>query len=178
MRYPCIAIDPPWRFATWSPIPQANRSILNHYQTMSLDEIKALPVMDFAAKDCALFLWVIDTHLPQAFDVIEAWKFKYATVAFNWVKTTKAGKPRMSGGWWSRAGSETCLLATRGHPKPLAHDVRRVVLSPRREHSRKPDEIYDTAIPRLVGGPYLEMFARTRRPGWDVAFSDEADKFQ
>jgi N6-adenosine-specific RNA methylase IME4 len=104
--------------------------------------------------------------------------FKYATIGFVWVKTCKDGiTPRMNYGWWSCAGSELCLLATKGSPSPQARDVWPVVPSPQREHSRKPDIIYDTHIPRLCLGPYVELFARTRRPGWDIAFSDQPDKF-
>lgn len=175
-KYGCIVSDPPWQFRMGSRRSIANRSILNHYPVMPLDNIKALPVADYAAKNCALFLWVLDTHLDQALEVIGAWGFKYKTIAFNWVKTYQSGKLFMGCGWWTRSGSELCLLATKGQPKPMAKDVRRVVMAPVREHSRKPDEIY-AQIPRLVAGPYLEMFARTRRPGWDIAFSNEPDKF-
>ena len=69
-------------------------------------------------------------------------------------------------GYWTRANVEQCLLATRGSPKRLAKDVRRLIVSPRQEHSRKPDEIYDR-IERLAEGPYLELFARNTRPGWN-----------
>jgi len=78
-------------------------------------------------------------------------------------------------GYWTRANPEQCLLATRGHPKRIGRDVRRWIDAPRREHSRKPDEIYER-IERLVDGPYLEMFARQTRDGWD-AWGNETDKF-
>jgi N6-adenosine-specific RNA methylase IME4 len=144
---------------------------------MKLDDLKAIPVADYAARNCALFLWCPDAHLAQGMDLIGAWQFKFRTVGFNWIKTTSHGKLPLGCGWWTRAGSELCLLATRGQPRPLAYDVRRVVLSERREHSRKPDEIYDS-IRRLVGGPYLELFARERRAGWSYALSPELDKFR
>jgi N6-adenosine-specific RNA methylase IME4 len=144
---------------------------------MTLDDIKALPVQTLAARDCVLFLWAIDTHIPEALEVITAWGFRYKSVAFTWVKTTSTGKYAIGCGWWTRANTETCLLATRGKPRPQAKDVRRLVVSPRREHSRKPDEIYDTHIPRLCTGPYIELFARTTRIGWDRAFSNEENKF-
>jgi N6-adenosine-specific RNA methylase IME4 len=177
LAYGAIVADPPWTFKTWSDIPASKRSILNHYQTMPLAEIKALPVADYAARDCALFLWTTDTHLPQALEVVAAWGFAFKTIAFNWVKQTSTGKLVLSCGWWTRGGSELCILSTRGKPKRLARDVRRVVMAPVREHSRKPDVIYETHIPRLVAGPYLELFARTRRHGWDVAMSDQPDLF-
>lgn len=178
MQYGVIVADPPWRFHKWTPNQVGSRSINNHYSTMALEDIKALPVQDYAAKDCALFLWTIDTCLDKAFEVITAWGFEYRTVAFCWAKLTKrSGAFHMGCGWWTRANQEICLLAVRGRPRPLARDVRRLVVSPRREHSRKPDRIYETDIPRLVAGPYLELFARCERAGWDTAFSDQVEKF-
>jgi N6-adenosine-specific RNA methylase IME4 len=78
-------------------------------------------------------------------------------------------------GYWTRANTEPCLLATRGRPKRLNADVRQAIIEPRREHSRKPDGIHKR-IERLVAGPYLELFARQQRPGWDV-WGNEVDKF-
>src|SRR4029077_4776914 len=78
-------------------------------------------------------------------------------------------------GYWTRSNSEGCLLATRGKPKRQNADVRQAIIAPRREHSRKPDGIHER-IERLVAGPYLELFARQRRPGWD-AWGNEVDKF-
>ena len=79
-------------------------------------------------------------------------------------------------GYWTRANSEVCLLATKGKPKRLNADVRQAILEPRREHSRKPDCTYQR-IERLVAGPYLELFARTQRPGW-TAWGNEVGKFK
>ena len=103
-------------------------------------------------------------------------------MGFVWVKG--AGLPlfpedvraEMGMGYWTRANTEPCILATRGNPKRKDAGVRQVILDKRREHSRKPDEIY-SRIERLVEGPYLEMFARQRRQGWD-AFGNEIDKFK
>jgi N6-adenosine-specific RNA methylase IME4 len=101
------------------------RSASNHYGVMSLDDIKALPVADLAAKDCALFLWAIDSMLPQALDVIEAWGFTYKTVGFTWAKTNLKSDGFFTGmGYWTRCNPEQCLLATRGSPKRLHKDVR------------------------------------------------------
>lgn len=83
--------------------------------------------------------------------------------------------PDMLLGYWTRSNSEVCLLATRGSPKRMAADVRQAIIAPKREHSRKPDGIHER-IERLVGGPYLELFARQRRPGWDC-WGNETDKF-
>lgn len=174
MRYGAILADPPWRFAVRSPKGEG-RSASQHYSTMTLADIMALPVADYAAKDCTLFMWAIDPMLPQALDVIRAWGFTFKTVGFYWTKTNKDGSSFTGMGYWTRANPEQCLLATRGNPKRINKDVRRLITAPRRQHSRKPDCIYDR-IERLVPGPYLEMFARQRRDGWD-AWGNETHKF-
>lgn len=173
-HYQVILADPPWRFATRSPKGEG-RSAQRHYDCMSLAEIKALPVADHAAKDCVLLMWVTDPMLRHGFEVLDAWGFTYKTVGFYWAKTNRNGSPFMGGGYWTRANPEQCLLATRGKPKRIEKDVRRLVLDPRREHSRKPDRIY-TDIERLAPGPYCELFARSTKPGWDC-WGKEVGKF-
>jgi N6-adenosine-specific RNA methylase IME4 len=189
--YGAILADPPWRFRTWDnreAIPRVRSSGRRvgaiHYRTMDIAEIRALPVGELAASDCSLFLWISWPQLPDALSVIEAWGFTYKTCAFAWTKA-HAGQlemfeqaiPDMMGmGYWTRANTEPCLLATRGKPKRLAADVRQAIIEPRREHSRKPACVHER-IERLVAGPYLELFARARRAGWD-AWGNEVDKFQ
>ena len=122
---------------------------------------------DWAAQDCVLFLWATDPLLPRAFEVIAAWGFVYKTVAFTWAKTTKDGTGFPIGcGFWTRANPELCLLATRGRPQRISRSVRQLILGPRRAHSQKPEEIYER-IETLVPGPYLELFARQTKEGWD-----------
>lgn len=171
-----ILADPPWAFAVRSP-KGAGRS--PKYQTMPVAQIAAMPVRAIAARDSVLLIWVTDPFLQSAFDVIRAWGFAYKTVGFYWVKEnrtrTKSGKRYFSGnGYWTRANPEQCLLATRGRigRLPTATDVDKLLISPRREHSRKPDEAYHR-IARLVGAPgpdnpCLELFARTAWPGWEA----------
>ena len=171
--YKTIYADPPWSFATYSRKGKG-RSPEAHYDCMTLDDIKALPVSSWAAPDCVLLMWATDPLLERAFEVIRAWGFTYKTVGFYWAKLNK-GTPRpcyddasfFTGmGFWTRANPEPCLLATRGKPKRLKADVRKLVISPRREHSRKPNAVHER-IEALCAGPYLEMFGRTSRPGWD-----------
>jgi N6-adenosine-specific RNA methylase IME4 len=169
-KFGVIYVDPPWRFTTYSAAGRG-RTADAWYDTMSLDEIKALPVAARAASNCALFCWVTDPFLETAFDVLRAWGFKFKTVAFYWVKLNKDGTPFKGLGHWTRGNPEQCLLATRGSPPRLSGNVDKLIMSPRREHSRKPDEVYDR-IEKLVDGPYLELFARTTRAGWD-AFGNE-----
>jgi len=172
MRHKVIYADPPWHFKARSA-KGTGRSALSYYDVMSLEALKEYPVQDYTDDDCALFLWCIDPMLPEALQVMKAWGFTYKTVAFHWAKLNKGGadkpvsdNPFFAGmGYWTRANPEICLLGTKGKPKRKAKDVRRFIAAERREHSRKPDEIYDR-IERLVDGPYLELFARTSRPGW------------
>ena len=171
--YRAIYANPPWRFATYSDKGKG-RSAEAHYDCMTLPEIKAMPVAGWAARDTALFLWTTDPMLRHALDVIEAWGFTYKTVAFYWVKLNKGRggiflteRDFFTGmGFWTRANPEMCLLATRGKPQRRATNVAKLLITPRREHSRKPDEAY-SRIERLVEGPYLELFARASQPGWD-----------
>jgi N6-adenosine-specific RNA methylase IME4 len=171
-RFGVIYADPPWTFATYSAKGRG-RCADAHYDVMSERELRDLPVAEWAAEDCILLLWATDPLLPRAFALIEAWGFTYKTVGFYWAKLNRsADAARFSErsfftglGYWTRANVEQCLLATRGSPKRKARDVPRLVVAPRREHSRKPDEVYDR-IERLAEGPYLEMFARSTRPGW------------
>jgi len=167
-KYSVIYADPPWSFEVWSGEGK-DRAAENHYPTMSQSEIEELPVASLAADDCALFMWVVMPQLPEALAVIEAWGFKYKTCAFVWIKQTKDEERLATGmGYWTRANSEMCLLATKGSPTRLNADVHQVILSPRLEHSRKPDEVA-ARIMRLVPGPYIELFARRRpRDGWAV----------
>ncbi len=180
-KYGAILCDPPWAFKVRSDKGKG-RSAENHYGVMSFDDVAALPVADVAAKDCVLFLWVTDPMLPKGLELIERWGFTYKTVGFYWAKQRKDVSTFYSDadfftgmGYWTRANPEQCLLATRGAPKRLHKDVRRLIVSPRREHSRKPDEVYGR-IERLVAGPYLEMFARQEREGW-TAWGNETTRF-
>jgi N6-adenosine-specific RNA methylase IME4 len=172
-RYGVIYADPPWNFRNFSE-KGTGRNAVAHYSCMDFNEIAALRPQRWAAKDCVLFLWATDPLLPKALELIEAWGFTYKTVGFYWAKTNKRADPEALSvsdfftglGYWSRANVEQCLLATRGSPPRMAKDVKRLVIAPRREHSRKPNEVYDR-IERLARGPYLELFARQSRRGWD-----------
>jgi N6-adenosine-specific RNA methylase IME4 len=197
----CILADPPWRFSTWSvagrgrcpdgPMTrnqQRENSPERHYATMTLEDIKALPVAAVAAKDCVLLMWAVDPMIPEALDVGRAWGFTYKTTGFVWAKERRVTSKRgaafeepdhkrfpMGTGYWTRANPELCLLFTRGKPKRDSAAVRKLLIAARREHSRKPDEQY-ARIEALVAGPYLELFARQSRPGW-TAWGNQTERF-
>jgi N6-adenosine-specific RNA methylase IME4 len=187
-HYGAILADPPWVFeCLWggrpnkTPAGVPSRAIERHYDLQDDDEIAALPVEQLAAPDCVLFMWTCWPVLFRSRAIIDAWGFTYKTCAFSWMK----GDPyrlfalqedlRMGLGYWTRANTEPCLLATRGKPKRVNTDVRQAILEPIREHSRKPDCVHER-IERLVAGPYLELFARQSRPGW-ATWGNEATKF-
>jgi len=175
-KYGAILCDPPWAFRTYTGHNTTpHRTATDHYQTVPAAGLKAMDVATMAAKDCALFMWVVDSHMAEAIELGGAWGFQFKTVAFVWSKTTHLGNPMIGMGYWTRKQTESCLLFTKGKPRRHSKGVRQLITAPRREHSRKPDEIYGR-IEALVGGPYLEMFARQRRPGW-AAWGNEVDKF-
>jgi N6-adenosine-specific RNA methylase IME4 len=168
-KYRAILADPPWSFRNWSA-KGTGRNAVSHYDCLQFSALASLPIADLAADDCTLFLWATDPLLPRALELIQKWGFEYKTVGFYWVKLNSAAKhdaAYFTGlGYWTRANPEQCLLATRGKPSRRAKDVRRLVVEKRREHSRKPDCVRDR-IERLVKGPYLELFARETKRGWD-----------
>jgi len=191
--YGAILADPPWRFRTWDKSNVVGKVkgsarpghgvAAYHYRTMSIEGIRALPVGELCLDDAALFLWISWPNLLDALSVVEAWGFTFKTCAFCWIKA-HAGQielfrddlaDQMGLGYWTRANSEVCLLATRGDPKRKARDVRQAIIEPRREHSRKPACVRGR-IERLVDGPYLELFARTPSSSWSV-WGNETDKF-
>jgi len=179
--YQVVYADPAWSFKTWSKKGQ-DRSAESHYSTMTIDDICALPVSELAADDCALFLWMTWPTLPDAMRVIDAWGFTYKTCGFNWMKGDNyrlfvdESSLFCGMGYWTRSNTEACLLATRGKPKRQSASVRQPIFEPRREHSRKPDCVYDR-IEQLLNGPYVELFARQRWPGWD-AWGNQVGKFK
>jgi N6-adenosine-specific RNA methylase IME4 len=176
LKYGAILADPPWAFKTYGgKHTTPHRGAQDHYSVMPFEEIAKLPVSDMAAKDCALFMWVVDSHLDEAFKLGAAWGFNFKTRTFTWRKLTSGGAAKIGMGYWTRKQTEMCWLFTKGKPARLSKGVREIIDAQRREHSRKPDEQYER-IEALVGGPYLEMFARTRRPGWDV-WGNQTEKF-
>jgi len=184
MKYGAILADPPWSFKSWSdngknraPDAMVRQKGLaeRHYNTMGLKDIEDLPVANYAADDCVLFLWTVDCMLPEALRVGASWGFKFKTVAFTWTKLKINGGHHIGLGYWTRGNPEQCLLFTKGAPKRKSASVRQLIESPRREHSRKPDEQYER-IETLVEGPYIELFGRQCWPGWDV-WGDQTEKF-
>jgi N6-adenosine-specific RNA methylase IME4 len=175
-KFGVILADPPWPFATHSDKGR-DRSPDRHYPTMSLAEIKGLPVASLAAKDCALFLRITRSLIFEAGAIVKGWEFTGKSIAFVWIKPRKDRQADLLNpeydfpyglGYGSRANAELCLLATRGRPTRIHADVGDVIEAPRERHSRKPIETYER-IERLFPGPYVELFAQPPfRPSWTV----------
>ncbi len=166
-RYPVIYADPPWRYEN-PPIGDSNRSIENHYPTMTLDEICALPVAELATEDAILYMWATAPKLAECFEVIDAWQFDYRT-CLVW------DKQHIGMGYYARNQHELLLVARRGElPPPLAGTQPPSVYSEKRgDHSAKPlyyYEMIEAAYPQL---PKIELFSRSPRDGW-AAWGNQA----
>lgn len=158
--YGVLYVDPPWRYEVYSRETGMNRAAENHYPTMTLDELLALPIP--AAPDCALFMWSTAPMLRNAIRLMEAWGFDYKS-EIVWVKD------KIGLGHWSRSQHEPLLIGSRGTiPAPTPGDqVPSVLFAPRSEHSEKPEAIAEMIGKLYPNTPRLEMFARRSRPGWD-----------
>ena len=171
MKYQVIYADPPWKFKVWCYETGSGRSPDQYYPTMELGDICSLGdvIKMISAKDCILFLWATFPKLEEALEVIKAWGFIYKSVAFVWVKLNKSSLGIFTGlGYWTRGNVEICLLATKGHPKRIDKSIRQLIISPRREHSRKPDEVRDRIVQLMGDLPRIELFAREQVEGWDA----------
>ena len=174
-HYGLILADPPWQFALHSAKGEA-KSPQSHYSCDTLEDIARLPVAKLAAPDCALMMWATAPMLPHALAVMECWGFEYKSGG-SWAKQSSTGRAWQFGtGFIFRSAAEFYLLGTRGNPRPKSRSVRNLIVAPVREHSRKPDQIH-ADCEALFDGPYVELFARQRRPGWD-AWGNETDKFE
>jgi N6-adenosine-specific RNA methylase IME4 len=163
-RAGAMLIDPPWPFETYSE--RAAGMVLDHYDTMTIDQIKALPIKQLAAKDCAIFCWVTWPHMPIWKTILDAWGVEYSGLAFDWIKLNPSGEGLHWGtGYCTRQNPEPCILAKIGNPLRLDEGVHSVIMAPVGQHSEKPEEAW-RRIERLFGGPYLELFARRERLGW------------
>ena len=168
-RFRVIVADPPWKYDARAEDPSHRAA--NPYPQMSLEDICALPVIERAHDDAVLWLWTTNSHMRDAFSVLDAWGFRHRTI-LTWAKD------RMGTGDWLRGQTEHCLMAVRGQPVVTLTNQTTLLHAPMREHSRKPDEFYalvESLCPAPLDGR-LELFAREARPGW-VAAGAEVGKF-
>ena len=180
-RYNVIYVDPPWKIKAGRPLkgykmengkqlflPTSNKSRDTEYPSMSIEQIKALKVSEITADDAHLYMWVTNSHLPHAFEIIKHWGFQYSTTIV-WAKN------RMGGGLGGtfKITTEYLLFAKKGKLKALKtidstwHNVKRTYENGYPKHSKKPDYFYDL-IEQTSPGLKLEMFARQKREGWHI----------
>lgn len=182
-KYKVILADPPWNYGNLDSSERTKvfdykkreykrrrfRGAASWYPLMKTKDICEIPIKDFADKDCVLFLWGTWPKLQDSLEVIKEWGFDYKTIGFIWIKINKSGFPRKRGiGHYTYPNSEFCLISTKGHPK-VNNRCSSVLLTKEflKQFSRKPDIVY-LKIESMFNGPYLELFSRRKREGWDV----------
>lgn len=183
-HFRCVLADPPWDFRANS-IAKPGRNPRRHYDVMSLDDIAALPVKQVAADDCLLWFWITGPFLARGahLPIFEAWGFEPSGMGFVWIKLNPKAPQLIfmtqdvawGPGMTTRKNAEFCILGKRGSVPRLSASVHEVIIAPRREHSRKPDEAHER-IEKYCDGPRLELFGRQLRPNWTVV-GNQADKF-
>ena len=203
--YQLALIDPPWAFRTYTGgtrTPSSKRifaasgagshaGAADHYPTMPLADMAALPVSDLMAADSVIAMWLVGSHLGEAAALGQAWGFgEPLTDLFYWVKTKLINaeqiglftgdlpEPKISMGYYTRKQAEPCWLFKRGKGLPVKHHgVRQLIIAPPREHSRKPPEQYERLEALFGNVTRVELFSRTQRPGWD-AWGNQVGKFE
>lgn len=157
-KYSIIYADPPWSYSDSG----CSGAAAAQYATMSINELKQLPVNPagggIAADDCVLFMWATYPKMQEALDLIEAWGFKYKSIAFQWIKQNRSGNGYFFGlGRWTRGNTEPCLIAIKGKPKRISAGVGQLVFSPLRRHSQKPAEVRDKIVELMGDLPRIEL---------------------
>lgn len=169
-KYKIIYADPPWQYKVWSKKGNG-RSAESHYKTLGIKEIVNMKdfIKDISADDCVLFIWITYPCLKEAIQVIEEWGFTYKTCGFAWVKRNKKANSWFWGmGYWTRANSELCLIATKGKIKRISRKVHQIIDTPIEEHSKKPAIVRDRIVELMGDLPKIELLAREKADGWDV----------
>lgn len=177
-KFGTILADPPWRFSnrTGKMAPEHKR--LNRYETLTVKEIRELPVKDVTADQAHLYLWVPNALLQEGLEVMKAWGFTYKTNII-WHKIRKDGGPDGRGvGFYFRNTTEMVLFGVKGHLRTFNPGRRQVniIKTRKREHSRKPDELYQL-IEACSPDPYLELFARGNRRKW-IQWGNEVEDYK
>lgn len=174
-KYNLILADPPTKYD--SGISEGKNFwglASHHYELMSNEDIKSLPVQDIAADDCILFLWATFPNIQLSLDIMKAWGFEYKTVAFVWEKQSKSSNTlkKYGLGWYTRSNVEIVMLGRKGKFDRQSAAVQQVVQSTIGEHSAKPDEVRQRILKLCGDIPRIELFARTKIHGWDTWGND------
>ena len=178
-KYQIIYADPAWDFkggGIYQDSGRKDRSISSQYKLTKTNDMAKLPIKDITDKDAFLFMWCTDSHLKQGIELMEAWGFRYSTIAFIWVKQYASGSLCSNVGRWTMKNCEIVLLGLKGTPLKYkkAKNIKQLVMAERTGHSVKPDEVRNR-ISQLCGDlPRIELFARKKTDGWDV-FGNEVE---
>ena len=173
MKYTVIYSDPPWSYK--DKATAGRRGVNFKYPTLSIGDIKNLPIEKIAADNSILFLWVTWPLLQEGLDTIKSWGFKYKTCGFVWIKKNKrSGTNFMGMGNYTRSNSELCLIGIRGKTTTLikSHSVHQIIESPIELHSKKPDIVRDKIVELCGDVNRIELFSRQRIKGWDCIGND------
>ncbi len=182
-RFGVLSLDPPWHFRSRaaSANPESDRSAQKHYPTMDLKYLATLPIRELAKPDAHVFMWITGPLMTLGVHnmLFKAWGVRPSSMAFVWIKLwnnfdtdSLLRSPlleqdvAMGGGFTTRQNAEYVVLGRIGSPSRDRADIRQVILSARREHSRKPEEYYRRVEHYTKAGPRLDMFAGAERPGW------------
>ncbi len=168
-KYQIIYADPPWKYNSRANHKTRFRGgACGHYQLMTMEDIKAMPVSKIVADNACLFLWATFPYLKEQLEIFRAWGFEYKTLGFLWAKLNpKNGKPFFGVGFYPKSNAEVCLLGIKGRLKPITNSISQIIVAPRRLHSQKPDEIRERIVELFGDLPRLELFARQKVKGWD-----------
>lgn len=170
--YSIIYADPCWDYAGREQHNNVkkNKSVINHYPTMTLEDLKKLNVDSICEKDCLLFMWSSSPHLGQAIELMKAWGFSYKTIAFVW------DKQKVNPGYYTMSQCEICIVGKKGKiPSPRGlRNIRQFLSEERGRHSAKPVEIRNRIVEMFPNHKRLEMFSREKVDGWDC-WGNEVD---
>lgn len=170
MKYKIIYADPPWEYRDKrDKHPRLCGGATKYYKTMTIEDIKNIPIKDISDDNCILFLWATFPNLPESLEVIKSWGFTYKTLGFSWIKTYKESKKPFFGiGHYTKSNCEVCLIGVKGRPPIVDDSISSVFISSIEKHSKKPDEIRRSIV-KLCGNGLskIELFARKKSKGWD-----------
>ncbi len=168
-KYKIIYTDVPIAYNVHVDDNNGTRNANHFYPTMTVEELKALPVTTIAEKNSVLLFWISGPTFPEGEEIIKAWGFEYKTIAFVWAKTYESGKIWLGMGHHTRASCEYVLLATRGKGlQRQDNSVKQLVVAPVQEHSKKPDEVRRRIVKLYGDLPRIELFAREKAWKWDA----------
>lgn len=170
-KFDVIYADPAWKFSSGKTGGSMNSGAGQKYDVMTIEELKSMPVQKLASDNCLLVMWWVGAMPQEAIDLVKSWGFKLKNMnGFVWNKlTVKELLPFFGMGYYTRAGSESAIIATKGTPNIKSRSVRAVYTGPVGKHSEKPNE-FRVRINKLMGKecPKIELFARTKTEGFEA----------